>query len=167
MIREYKNDEGIDSLLMPRWMDEYYKEIYIASSEKMNFPIEKLDRNILELLSWRGDIKGKKNIMNQAYKTAGHAYRVIDDCSFGVIVPYKKGEEIIEAIQRAVKEGEIRSCIRQAQRYTVNVRGSQLKRFEGLLQPVSDQLPDLYMVAAPGAYSDEYGIAPEWETLIF
>lgn len=167
VIREYKNDEGIDSLLMPRWMDEYYKEIYIASSEKMNFPIEKLDRNILELLSWRGDIKGKKNIMNQAYKTAGHAYRVIDDCSFGVIVPYKKGEEIIEAIQRAVKEGEIRSCIRQAQRYTVNVRGSQLKRFEGLLQPVSDQLPDLYMVAAPGAYSDEYGIAPEWETLIF
>ena len=82
-------------------------------------------------------------------------------------MPYKKGEEIIEAIQRAVKEGEIRSCIRQAQRYTVNVRGSQLKRFEGLLQPVSDQLPDLYMVAAPGAYSDEYGIAPEWETLIF
>ena len=44
----------------------------------------------------------KKNLMNQAYKTAGQQYRVIDDDSFGVIVPYKKGDKIIEAIQNAV-----------------------------------------------------------------
>ena len=47
------------------------------------------------------------------------------------------------------------------------IRTGQLKKFEGLVQPVSDKIPDLYMVAAPGAYSMEYGIAPEWETLIF
>lgn len=166
VIGRYRKDEEADSLLTPEWMDEYYKEIYDAASDKMNFPIKEMDTNMLELLSRGVGTEGRKNFMNQAYKTAGRAYRVIDDCSFGVIVPYKKGEEIIEAIQGAAKEGEIRSCIRQAQRYTVNVRGSQLKGFEGLLQPVSDQIPDLYMVAAPGAYSGEYGIAPEWETLI-
>lgn len=105
--------------------------------------------------------------MNPAYKTAGQAYRVIDDSSFGVIVPYKKGAELIEAIQTSSDMAGIKRYIRQAQRYTVNIRAGQLKKFEGLVQPVSDKIPDLYMVAAPGAYSMEYGIAPEWETLIF
>jgi len=49
----------------------------------------------------------------------------------------------------------------------VNIRESQLKKLEGLIQPVSDQMPDLYMIAAPGGYHMDYGIAPEWETLIF
>ena len=105
--------------------------------------------------------------MNQAYKTAGQAYRVIDDDSFGVIVPYKKGVEIIEAIQGASDEREIKRHIRRAQRYTVNVRGSQMKKFGGLIQSVSDKISDLYMVSATGAYNMEYGITPEWETLIF
>lgn len=167
VIGRYGRGGERDSLLMPRWMDEYYGEIYDAVSDKMNFPIERSDTNILELLSRGFAVNAKKNIMNQAYKTAGRAYRVIDDYSFGIIVPYKKGKEIIEAIQGVVKEGEIRPYIRQAQRYTVNVRGNQLKQFEGLVQPVSGQIQGLYMVAAPGAYSDEYGITPEWETLIF
>lgn len=104
--------------------------------------------------------------MNQAYKTAGQAYRVIDDNSFGVIVPYGKGAEIIEAIQGTADETKIKACIRQAQRFTVNVRGSQLRKLEGLIQPVSESIPALYMVAASGAYNNDYGIAPEWENLI-
>ena len=105
--------------------------------------------------------------MNQSYKTAGRAYRVIDNETFGVIVPYKKGAEIIAAIQEISDVGDIRSYIRQAQRYTVNVRGNQMKKLDGLIQPISDKIPDLYMVTAPGAYNNDYGIAPEWETLIF
>ena len=62
---------------------------------------------------------------------------------------------------------QIKPHIRNAQRYTVNVRGSQLKKFSGLIQAVSDSVPGLYMAAAPGSYSLEYGITPEWETLIF
>lgn len=60
----------------------------------------------------------------------------------------------------------IKAYIRQAQRYTVNVRESQLKNFDGLIEPVSDKIPGLYMAAAPGAYHNDYGITPEWETLI-
>lgn len=164
------NDSGTqDSLLTPEWMDRYYKYMYPYGSDKMNFPIKikKLDTNILELLSRGFGPMERRNQMNQAYKTAGQAYRVIDDSSFGVIVPYKKGTELIEAIQTSSDMAGIKRCIQQAQRYTVNIRTGQLKKFEGLVQPVSDKIPDLYMVAAPGAYSMEYGIAPEWETLIF
>lgn len=167
VIWQYKDSATQDSLLMPKWMDVFYKNVYFNASDKMNFPLEGLDRSILELLSRGFRPKEKKNLMNQAYKTAGQQYRVIDDDSFGVIVPYKKGAKIIEAIQNAVDPAGLKAYIRQAQRYTVNVRGNRLKQFEGLIQPVSDRIPGLYMVASPGAYQMEYGITPEWETLIF
>lgn len=167
VIDQYNSSNKFESLLMPGWMDKYYQNIYFNASDKMNFPISGLDTNIIELLS-RGFIPAeKKNCMNQAYKTAGQAYRVIDDHSFGVIVPYKKGAELIESIQRTSEMADIKKYIRQAQRYTVNIRRSQLKEFGGLIQLVSGTIPELYMVAMPGAYSDDYGIAPEWETLIF
>lgn len=164
--REHQ-EETNDSILMPKWMDMYYKNMYFYASDQMNFPLEKMDTNIMKLLSCGFHPEEKKNQMNQAYKTAGQAYRVIDDCSFGVIVPYKKGAEIIEEIQTASDMAEIKVQIRQAQRYTVNVRGNQLKKYDGLIQPVCDKIPELYMVATPGAYNIEYGITPEWETLIF
>lgn len=167
VIHQYNNSGKTDSLLLPEWMDEYYKNVYFNAADQMNFPIKELDTNIIELLSKGFAPKERKNHMNQAYKTAGQAYRVIDDHSFGVIVPYRRGAEIIEAIQTASDMADMKTCIRRAQRYTVNVRGSQLKKFDGLIQPVSDMFPDLYMAAVPGTYSSDYGITPEWETLIF
>ena len=167
VIWQYKDSATQGSLLMPEWMDIFYRNVYFNASDKMNFPVKGLDRSILELLSRGFRPKEKKNLMNQAYKTAGQQYRVIDDDSFGVIVPYKKGAKIIEAIQSTVDPAGLKAYIRQAQRYMVNVRGSRLKQFDGLIQSVSDRIPDLYMVASPGAYHMEYGITPEWETLIF
>lgn len=167
ILYQYNNGDKNDSLLMPKWMDSYYKNVYSGACDKMNFPVKELDTSIMGLLSGGFSLKEKRNRMNQAYKTAGQAYRVIDDDSFGVIVPYKKGVEIIEAVQGASDMGEIKKYIRQAQRYTVNVRGSQMKKFDGLIQAVSDKISGLYMVSAPGAYNMEYGITPEWETLIF
>lgn len=164
---EEENGEASGALLLPEWMDRYYRDIYLSASGKMSFPVEDLATNVVALLSRGVSPLEKKNAMNQAYKTAGRAYRVIDDHSFGVIVPYGKGAELIEAIQQTSDGKKIKSYICQAQRYTVNVRGSQLKKLEGLLQPVSEEIPELYMVAAPGAYSSDYGITPEWETLIF
>ncbi len=166
--KEDESEHGMyDSLLLPEWMDKYYKNVYFAALGKMSFPAEGLATNIVSLLSRGFGPLERKNAMNQAYKTAGKTYRVIDDHSFGVLVPYEKGAELIEAIQQTSDMAEIKSCIRQAQRYTVNVRGNNMRKLEGLLQPVSDEIPGLYMVAAPGAYGKEYGIAAEWETLIY
>ena len=166
VINDYSMSEKTESLLMPKWMNEYYRYVYSGAKDKMNFPIEKMDTNILELLSGGFGVEEKRNQMNQAYKTAGHEYRIIDDDSFGVIVPYKKGAELIETIQTARDMEAVKDSIRHAQRYTVNVRGKQLKKYDGLIQPVSEGIPGLYMVAAPGAYHIEYGISPEWEVLI-
>lgn len=167
IIDQYHESKKLGSLLKPQWMDRYYKEVYSAAADKMNFPIGESDGNVLELLSGGFSGEDRETCMNQAYKTAGQAYQVIDDNSFGVIVPYGKGTEIIEQLGKAENEKEIKRGIRQAQRYTVNVRGNQLKKFEGFIQPVSDRIPNLYMAAFPKVYSEEYGITPEWEMLIF
>ena len=169
VLNDYGESEKTDSLLMPKWMNEYYRHIYYDEDAKdeMNFPIKRIEKNILGLLSRGFGAEEKRNQMNQAYKTAGQEYRVIDDDSFGVIVPYKKGAKLIETIQEAHDMEDVKAGIRYAQRYTVNIRKKQLKKYDGLIQPVSENIPGLYMVAAPGAYHMEYGISPEWEVLIF
>ena len=167
VLDKYMGSREEGSLLTPVWMNHYYESIYSMTADKMNFPMKDLDNNVMELLSRGFSCREKKNSMNQAYKTVGQAYRVIDDCSFGVIVPYGRGAKLLETIREAERESEIKACIRQAQRFTVNVRGSLLRQYEGLIQLVCNDIPGLYMVVSSGSYSEEYGIAPEWETLIF
>lgn len=167
ILYDYRKSGSEESLLTPTWMDPYFKKLYFHSQDKMNFPIGQRDTSIMELLSTGFPCMEKKNCMNQAYRTAGREYRVIDDHSFGVIVPYKEGNDILEAICQSSDLSEIKEYIRKAQRYTVNVRENQLRKFDGLIQRVSDHIPGLYMVAAPGAYTEERGITAEWEPLIF
>lgn len=167
ILIDYRESGDDDDLLMPKWMNRYFECMFECTKDKMNFPIRQKDTSIMELLTKGFSYTEKKNVMNQAYKTAGQAYRVIDDHSFGVIVPYKKGSELIDAIAESSDAAEIKKLIRKAQRYTVNVRENQLKKYDGLIQCVSDKIPNVYMVAAPGAYSEERGITPEWEPLIF
>lgn len=167
ILYDYRKSGRDESLLTPTWMDRYFKKLYSHSEDKMNFPIRQMDTSIMELLSGGFPCTEKKNHMNQAYKTAGREYRVIDNHSFGVIVPYKEGNDILEDIRQTSDLSEIKTYIRKAQRYTVNVRENQLKKFDGLIQRVSDDIPGLYMVAAPGAYTEERGITAEWEPLIF
>lgn len=167
ILYNYRKSGSGESLLKPAWMDQYFKKLYLNSEDKMNFPIRQMDTSIMELLSNGFLCTEKKNCMNQAYKTAGREYRVIDDHSFGVIVPYKDGNNILEDIRQASDLAEIKECIRKAQRYTVNVRENQLGKFNGLIQRISERIPGIYMVAAPGAYTEERGITAEWEPLIF
>ncbi len=166
VLDDYQNSKNPGSLLLPEWMECYYRKVYQGAADKMNFPIPDLETNLVELLSMGFSTERRLNTMNQAYKTAGQAYRVIDEDSFGVIVPYEEGERIIASIQNASDPGEIKGQIRNAQRYTVNVRSSQRRKLEGLIQPVSDQFPDIYMIAAPGAYQEDCGITEQWEPLI-
>lgn len=166
VLSYYKRDDSDSNLLAPGWMNKYYKLLYTGAGAKMNFPVKEKDTNILQLLVSGYPNPNHVNIMNQAYQTVGKEYRIIDDNSFGVIVPYKRGKELIAIIQETTDFEKINRLIRNAQRYTVNVRGSQLKKMEGLIQPVTETIPNLYMIAASGAYHEEYGITEEWEPLI-
>ena len=93
-------DREVD-ILEPEWISKYYQLLYLKARDKMNFPLRSMDANILQLLTKGFPASRKVHIMNQAYYTAGREYRIIDDDSFGVIVPYRKGKEFIDSIQQA------------------------------------------------------------------
>lgn len=141
---------------MPRWIEQYFKDVYQYASGTMDFPVAKTGTNITQLLSNGFGVEKRKNLLNAAYKTAGQAYRVIDDHSFGVIVPYGRGVEIIETLQGTSDPAVIKTCIRQAQRYTVNVRENLLNKYSGLIQPVSEK--DGRSLYGIGAGSVQHGL---------
>lgn len=166
ILYSYERQNSRDSLLLPDWMDRYYEKLYKSSSDQMNFPVKKLGTNLLELLSNGFPLLNKKNLLNPAYQTAGKMYRVIQEDSLGIIVPYQEGKNVIEKLQEADDFREIKKYIRQAQRYTVNVCENKLKDLEALMEPVTDKISGLYMVAVPGAYHNDIGLTDEWEPLI-
>ena len=160
--------DGKNSLLLPDWLDEYFKGLYSIDDLKyqMKFPVKCKDTNIFNLLSTGFSCRDTTNILHQAYKTAGKMYKVIDDNSFEIIVPYKHSIEIIETLKGTTDIIEIKKCIRRAQRYTVSVNATQMKKLEGLIQPVSEYISEIYIPVSFGIYTDEYGITGELENLI-
>lgn len=160
--------DGENNLLLPDCMDEYFENLFNVDNlkDKMMFPIKRMDINIYNLLSEGFPCNKSVNVLNQAYKTAGREYKVIDNASFGIIVPYKDGKKIIEMLERTTDICEIKKCIRMGQRYTVNVNGTQMKEIRGLIQPVSEYISGIYIAVAHGIYKEEYGITGEMETLI-
>ncbi len=69
----------------------------------------------------------------QAFKTGGNAFKVFDDNSIDVIVPYGEGAEILSAMhsERAANDfNYMRELIRKAKNYTVPVYDYQRKKLE-------------------------------------
>lgn len=164
----YGKYNGHQNILLPEWMDQYFEYLYHIDDLKsqMMFPVKDLDTNIYEMLSTGFRCDSKMNLLNQAYKTAGKKYKVIDNDSIGVIVPYKKGKEIIRQLEQTSDIHEVKRYVRMAQRYTVNINGTKMKQLEGLITPVSEYLQGIYIPAVPGIYHEHYGITGEMETFI-
>lgn len=157
-----------EDVLNPKSMNYFYEELFRQGEvrDKMNFPIKELDTNLLRLLSRGFGTERQSHLLNQAYRTVGEAYRVIDEQSFGVLVPYKEGKELIDCIRGSKEYREIKSCLRKAQRYTVNVRGSQIDKFKGMIEEINDCFPNIYTLATDKSYDEKYGLTDEWDTWI-
>ncbi len=95
-------------------------------------------KEYFEELFWRKDKKGllDKRVHNQLtisdllrdynFRTVAENFKIIDDNSFPVIVPYKRGQEIINEIESMVKPEFY--LLRKAQRYSVNLYEAQLQK---------------------------------------
>lgn len=169
---QYMN-EGKSNLLNPGSMEQFYNYYYLPQKqrEKMKFSVKNLDNNIYDLLSTGFLPKDERNgghLNNAAYKTAGKNYEIIEPNNIGVIVPYKRGAEIINCLQQAIDYGEVKRLIRYAQRYTINVPNSKLKQYieQGVIYPCSDRFPEIYVVS-PGGYNNETGFTGEIENMFF
>jgi CRISPR-associated endonuclease/helicase Cas3 len=100
--------------------------------------------------------------LRQAFMTAAKAFKVIDAPTRGVIVPYRrKGKELVARLAAAEFDHEIKSLLREAQQFTVNVFPNIFNRLKDqkALIPIAS---DIEIFCVDGQFYDQqFGLADE------
>lgn len=156
-------------LLSRKAITQYFKEYYGELSSELEYHVKKINKNMTELLMKRRSQNKYCQAYKQQYKkelelflvnsygTAAQYFRVIDQPTTSVIVPYGKGEDIIADLNSNQTIEDIGNLLRRAQQYTVNLNKHELDQLaqNGGLKTVFDK--QLYVLTAV-AYNDQYGV---------
>lgn len=130
-----------NDLISPQAINRYYEYYFYQRATEMDYRIKAKDfgrdDSLLFLLSTNhlsvkeSQRTGQVNpgrILNQAFKSAGEHFKVIDAPTEGIIVPYKgfgktkgEAEALIGKLAAVFDLAEQRKLLKKAQRYSVNI----------------------------------------------
>lgn len=141
LLVKYKNSPKIydNDLMSEKAINEYYECLYgNVKSGYHDFYIESVRDSILNLMSCNENVdSGKipeynKYFMHQALKTAGGLFTVFDESSIDIIVPYKRGIEIIQEVFAVGDKdyGKLKAVLNEAKLYTVSLLKYQKIKLE-------------------------------------
>ncbi len=134
--------DDADMLQYPSVMEEYYKYYFANQNEQLSYNVHMEDfggryTTILDLLSYnnigqtalRENQNSKpKGPLPYAYATAGKYFRVIDQATSAILVPFEAGEELIIELNSDLSIDREKQLLRQAQLFSVTVYEYRLKR---------------------------------------
>ena len=104
--------------------------------------------------------------MNQAFRTAGSLFRVFDDDTETVVVPFGEGKELITELASHGDRPDpafLADWLKQVKPYTVSVYGYQKKALsQGGISSIADIL-----ILQPSFYHEELGLVMDQEELEF
>lgn len=159
-FRDYLKDFG-----------HYSRYPYEVDRGRSNTLYDLLGRNLEGLRSYiEGTKKKPKRYLNQAFKTAGEYFQVIDNSGIGVVVPYEGGKDCInELLSQDVFPPEKYKVLRRAQRFTVTVYENILKKLveEGMVH-YEEELG--VCILKEGCYDEDVGlnlVLPHFDDIIF
>ena len=148
----------------------YYRALYRAMDEgAQDFPLGG-GRSLYDLLSmnekYADDRCAEREdwLLLQAFREAGQKFRVFDNDSTDVIVPYGEGKAIIEALRsgRAMRDVEYRAeLVEKAKPYTVALYDYQIKE----LRP--EMVCGCVYVLDACCYDEQLGVVPGGTELEF
>ncbi|MBS3901714.1 MAG: CRISPR-associated helicase Cas3' [Dethiobacter sp.] len=141
-------EEAPDDLLSQTVMERYYREYFYKRKDEMDYPYN--NGYIYDLLSHNR--KGNGAFINsgdkesfpalcQAFQTAGEQFCVIDKGTTGVLVPYKRGAELIEEYRTA--DLRVKSkLLREMGRYSISLYAHQIRALdkEQALHLIEDEM---------------------------
>lgn len=144
----------------------YYQTLYTEMNKNaQDYPITKYGTTLFDFLSVNrksGNLCRIKNeyMLGQAFQTAGKEFRVFDENTWDVIVPYGEGENIIQELSSQWTRYDIqrrKNLIRKAGLYTVSLYEYELKNLEkiGAVYAVCD---GSVLVLTKSCYSEELGV---------
>jgi CRISPR-associated endonuclease/helicase Cas3 len=128
--------ETPDDLMGVSTMNRYYDEYFFKNQGKMDYPL----KNGGSIYDWLSkNCQGRGVLQNRtgkpppgfvtAFASAGESFSVIDTITQGVVVPYGKGKEYIEAFSHA-SLAERRTLLRLMGRYSVSLYPYEISRLE-------------------------------------
>ncbi len=154
-------------LLSEEAVSKYYAEYFKAdgsSLDEMEYVVKKYKTTIMDMLSansvfvrnYRGvNGNAERPPLCQAFETAGKEFKVIDDASRTVLVPYGKGKEYIEVLNGTASLREKYDVIRKCGEYGVNLYPYETARLADAIFLIEDV--GVYALS-DGNYSEEYGL---------
>jgi len=120
-------------------MEAYYGYYFYERKGEMCYIVDKEighDDNLFNLLSANTTVLDEYKRINtalpetpfiQSFRSASKAFRVIENMTQGVVVPFGEGEEIIKDLCRAKDIEKQYGLIKKAQRYSVNMLPYQFR----------------------------------------
>ncbi|MFZ7131148.1 MAG: CRISPR-associated helicase Cas3' [Eubacteriales bacterium] len=162
---EYDGD-----LLSLKAMEKYFQEFYSTFTSNLNYSIPKLQKNMIDLLtestrkhnSYYYAFKINKGeslqlIVANSYMTAAENFRVIDNNTTSVIVPYGEGKDIITQFNSSDRVKDFTRLLQKSQQYTINLWESELSDLDtnkGLVRYLDGKI----LALKESSYDMEYGL---------
>lgn len=158
--------ESSDDLLAPDVMERYFEYYFYSRADEMVYPVTPKQAgrtdSLLNLLAEnRGNVAVTDLLLKQSFMTAGNIFQVIDASTQAVIVPYKKGKDIIAELCSAFDPAKDYTLLSRAQQYSVNVFPNVWKKLKDCdaISPIQPGL-DIYALDER-YYSDDFGLSTE------
>ena len=124
-------------LLDPIVIERFFEYYFFDRAKEMAYPIAAdqggREDTLLNLLSCNpknNGTMGRSIMMRQSFAAAAGLFEVIEQGTRGVIIPYGDWEDIPAGLFNETDPKKLRSLLRQAQRYTVNVFPNVLRRLQ-------------------------------------
>lgn len=147
-------------LLHPDSIRRYYQYYYHQLHQLNRMTHPQLQRELIELIDENKLFKEyQKTILPSMYKTLEAHFQAIDSPTTTVLVPYKRGKEIIVQLNEEIRDLSIfNQLIKEAQQYSINVFSQTLRELSqaGLLHALYGK--SIYYLDEQ-AYNSEYGLA--------
>lgn len=149
----------------------YYRYYYHEQRGSMDYPVpHDAGRTLFDYLAANRKARGEyesrherahHGILHQAFRTAGREFRVIDENTTGILVPYDKGVELQRQVLSASDYLDKKTLFRDLQRYSVSVYPDGLRKLEKDHKLRFFENLGIYCLLDEESYDDEYGIVFE------
>ncbi|MBM7682123.1 CRISPR-associated endonuclease/helicase Cas3 [Pullulanibacillus pueri] len=166
LLIDRHHDQGIKDLLSSEALTLYFQSYYEALKEDLDYFIPTVQKNMFELLKgnvgyrdayWNKTKKSFNLLLDMSIKTAANHFKVIDNQTTSLLVPYKEGHEIIAEFNGEVTIEDMTALLKKAQHYTVNVYQHEIDRLsqQGDIQSL---LEGKLFCLRENAYDLNYGV---------
>lgn len=174
LLGEYplgKEEIDVSELLSVKSIDEYYRHYFSNRENEMDYKNKNELNSLMDMLcgNHKGVLEFKKireqiehcdrlnHYLWNAPKSAGERFEMIEKNTTGVLVPYRKGKEIIAQLASNESGEQKVGYLKKIQRYLVNLYDSdlhQLKEEGALIQMEFGGI----LVLKEGYYNEETGL---------